>query len=164
MTKMNNKQPKAVTKSKFQISVEGTDEISTAYHKGIQAIKNCDRGKIIAEALSDIDGSVDIDNAVKHIYPNDNRWDYAIGYKNKVCYIEVHPAYTGEVEKIAQKLLWLKGWLNDRAPLLSSLPKAKIPFVWLSTGGVHIIPQSKQYKRLSTLGIKLTRIHKLCDV
>ena len=83
MTKMNKKQPKAVTKSKFQISVEGTNEISTAYHKGIQAIKNCDRSKIIAEALSDIDGSVDIDNAVKHIYPNDNRWDYAIGYKNK---------------------------------------------------------------------------------
>ena len=50
MTKKNNeKQSKAVSKSQFQIAVEGTDEISTAYHKGIQAIKNCERDKIIAE-------------------------------------------------------------------------------------------------------------------
>ncbi len=162
MTKKNNKkQSKAVSKSQFQIAVEGTDEISTAYHNGIQAIKNCERDKIIAEDSQKIDGSVDIDNTVKHLYPNDNRWDYAVGYNGKVCYVEVHPAYTGEVEKIAQKLFWLKEWLNDKAPLLSSLPKAKIPFIWLSTSGVHIIPQSRQYKKLSTLGIKLASKHKL---
>lgn len=160
MTKKNKKQSEAASKSKFQIAVEGTDEISKAYHKGFQAIKNCDRDKIIAEDSQKIDGSVDIDNAVKRLYPNDNRWDYAVGYNGKVCYVEVHPAYTGEVEKIAQKLLWLKEWLNDKAPLLSSLPKAKTPYVWLSTNGVHIIPQSRQYKRLSTLGIKLASKHK----
>lgn len=161
MTKTIKKQPKTVSKSRFQIAIEKTDEISTSYYKGIQAIKNCDKSKIVVGNLSNIDGSIDIDNATKHLYPESNRWDYAIGYNNKVCYIEVHPAYTGEVEKIAQKLFWLKEWLNDKAPLLSSLPKAQIPFVWLSTKGVHIIPQSKQYKRLSSLGIKLSNIHKL---
>lgn len=161
MTKTIKKQSETVSKSQFQIAIEKTDEISTSYYKGIQAIKNCERDKIIAEDSQKIDGSVDIDNAVKHLYPNDNRWDYAVGYNGKVCYVEVHPAYTGEVEKIAQKLFWLKEWLNDKAPLLSSLPKAQIPFVWLSTKGVHIIPQSKQYKRLASLGIKLSNIHKL---
>ena len=158
--KHNEKQSVIVPKSEFQIAVEGTAEISTAYKAGLQAIKNCDKPKISATDSYKLNGSVDIDGAVKDLYPEENRWDYAIGYDNKVCFVEVHPASTSEVEKILKKLSWLKQWLKDKAPELSSMPKTEIPYVWLSTNGVHITPGSREYKRLAIAGIKLKATHK----
>ena len=34
-------------------------------------------------------------------------------------------------------------------------------FVWAQTGKGAILPQSSQAKRLATLGIKVTRVHKV---
>lgn len=50
-----------------------------------------------------IDGSVDIDNAVKKLYPNDSRWDYVIGYNGNAYFIEIHPADTKNVDEMIKK-------------------------------------------------------------
>ena len=150
-----------MAKSSFQKAVEGTPDISTAYKSGLQALNSSARGAIVVADTRLLDGSVDIDTAVQEKYPNDNRWDYAIGYSEKVCYVEVHPAYTSEVSTIEKKLKWLKAWLKEKAPLLDAIPKATPPFVWAQTGKGAILPQSSQAKRLATLGIKVTRVHKL---
>lgn len=148
-------------KSDFQKAVEGTPEISTAYRSGLQALKRSDRGAFDVADTRLLDGSVDVDTAVQEKYPNENRWDYAIGYSGKVCYVELHPAYTSEVSTIEKKLKWLKTWLKEEAPLLDAIPKAIPAFVWAQTGKGAILPQSSQAKRLATLGIKVTRVHKL---
>lgn len=148
-------------KSNFQKAVEGTPEISTAYRSGLQALKRSDRGAFDVADTRLLDGSVDIDTAVQEKYPNENRWDYAIGYSGKVCYVEVHPAYTSEVSVVENKLKWLKTWLREKGPLLDAIPKAIPSFVWAQTGKGAILPQSSQAKRLATLGIKVTRVHKL---
>lgn len=150
-----------MAKSGFQKAVEGTPDISTAYRSGLQALKRSDRGVFDVADTRFLDGSVDIDTAVQEKYPNDNRWDYAIGYSGKVCYVEVHPAYTSEVSVVENKLRWLKTWLKEKAPLLDAIPKATPAFVWAQTGKGAILPQSSQAKRLATLGIKVTRVHKL---
>lgn len=148
-------------KSNFQKAVEGTPEISTAYRSGLQALKRSDRGAFDVADTRLLDGSVDVDTSMQETYPNENRWDYAIGYSGKVCYVEVHPAYTSEVSTIEKKLKWLKIWLKEKAPLLDAIPKAIPAFVWAQTGKGAILPQSSQAKRLATLGIKVTRVHKL---
>ena len=148
-------------KSNFQKAVEGTPEISTAYRSGLQALKRSDRGAFDVADTRLLDGSVDIDTAVQEKYPNENRWDYAIGYSGKVCYVEVHPAYTSEVSVVENKLKWLKTWLREKGPLLDAIPKAIPSFVWAQTGKGAILPQSSQAKRLATLGIKVTPVHKL---
>lgn len=161
MTRKNNKQPPQKPKSPFQCAIENTPEISSAYRKGLQALKNNETGKVIACKPTLLDGSVDIDSAVVDLYPEDNRWDYAIGYNGKVCYVEIHPAYTSEVKRIEDKLSWLKNWLKEKAPQLQLLPMASSPFVWVQTNGNYILPQSSQAKRLSKLGIVLVPVHKL---
>lgn len=150
-----------MAKSSFQKAVEGTPNISTAYRSGLQSLKKSDRSSVTVADTKHLDGSVDIDTAVKEKYPNDNRWDYAIGYSGRVCYVEVHPAYTSEVSTIEKKLKWLKAWLKDKAPVLDAIPKATPAYVWSQTGKGAILPQSSQAKRLATLGIKVTRVHRL---
>lgn len=150
-----------MAKSGFQKAVEGTPDISTAYRSGLQALKRSERGAVIVADTRLLDGSVDIDTAVQEKYPNDNRWDYAIGYSGKACYVEVHPAYTSEVSTIEKKLRWLKAWLKEMASSLDAIPKAVPAFVWVQTKGGAILPQSSQAKRLAALGIKVTPVHKL---
>ena len=148
-------------KSDFQKAVEGTPEISTAYRSGLQALKRSDRGAFDVADTRLLDGSVDIDTAVQEKYPNENRWDYAIGYSGKVCYVEVHPAYTSEVSVVENKLRWLKIWLKENAPLLDAIPKATPAFVWAQTGKGAILPRSSQARKLATMGIAVTPVCKL---
>lgn len=150
-----------MAKSSFQKAVEGTPDISTAYRSGIQALKRSDRGVFDVADTRLLDGSVDIDTAVKEKYPNDNRWDYAIGYSGKVCYVEVHPAYTSEVSVVENKLKWLKTWLKEKAPLMDAIPKATPAFVWAQTGKCGILPWSSQARKLAAMGMTVTPVHKL---
>ena len=150
-----------MAKSSFQKAVENTPEISSGYRPGVHALKKSDRSAIVVADTRLLDGSVDIDTAVQEKYPNENRRDYAIGYSGKVCYLEVHPAYTSEVSVVENKLRWLKIWLKEKVPLLDAIPKATPAFVWVQTGKGGILPQSSQAQRLATLGIKVTRVHKL---
>lgn len=150
-----------MAESSFQKAVEGTPDISTAYRSGLQALKRSDRGAIVVTDTRLLDGSVDVDTAVQEKYPNDNRWDYAIGYSGKVCYVEVHPAYTSEVSTIEKKLRWLKTWLKEKAPLLDAIPKATPAFVWAQTGKGGILPRSSQARKLATMGITIAPVHKL---
>lgn len=148
-------------KSDFQKAVEVTPDISTAYRSGLQALKRSDRSLIAVSDPWILDGSVDVDTAVQEKYPNENRWDYAIGYSGKVCYVEVHPAYTSEVSVVENKLRWLKTWLKGNAPLLDAIPKVAPAFVWVQTGKGGILPRSSQARKLAAMGIAVTPICKL---
>ena len=150
-----------MAKSIFQKAVEGTPDISAAYQPGVQALKKSDRYAVSTTDTRLLDGSVDIDTEVKEKYPNDNRWDYAIGYCGKMCYVEVHPAYTSEVSTVEKKLRWLKTWLKEKAASLDAVPKTTHAFVWVQTKGGGILPQSSQAKKLAALGIKVTPVCKL---
>ena len=150
-----------MAKSNFQKAVEATPEISTAYRSGLQALKRSDRSAFDLADTRLLDGSLDIDTAVQEKYPNDNRWDYAIGYSGKVCYVEVHPAYTSEVSVVENKLKWLKTWLKEKAPLLDGIPKAAPAFVWVQTGKGGILPRSSQARKLAAMGVTVAPVHKL---
>ena len=140
-------------KNAFLDAVESTPEICASYKNGLQALKRSDTGKVTASDTRKIDGSVDIDAAVKTLYPDANRWDYAIGYDSKVCYVEVHPAYTSEIDTMLKKLSWLKGWLKDKAPDLNSLNKMTPAYVWIQSGKCAILPTSHQSKKLAQIGL-----------
>lgn len=150
-----------MAKSNFQKAVERTPDISTGYRSGLQALKRNERSSVVATDTRRLDGSLDIDTAVQEKYPNDNRWDYAIGYSGKVCYVEVHPAYTSEVSVVENKLKWLKTWLKEKAPLLDGIPKAAPAFVWVQTGKGGILPRSSQARKLAAMGVTIAPVHKL---
>ena len=137
------------TDSRFREAVEATQDISEGYRPGLGALREYS-GVICAKQTRGLEGSVDIDTCTRDLYPEDPRWDYAVGCQGKVYYVEVHPAYTSQVKKMLEKKEWLKEWLAEKAPLLDDIPKANPPFYWVATeAGVNILRGSKEYRKLA---------------
>lgn len=144
------------TDNSFKTAVENTFAVQKGYRVGFQAIKNCDRKYYSAKNTKLLDGSVDIDKCTIDLYPDDARWDYAIGYNGKVHFSEVHPASTSNVQEILAKISWLEKWLKESAPHLYKLPVFSPKYSWIATdAGVHIeYPKtSKQYRYLVSKGL-----------
>ncbi len=133
----------------FKTAVVQTSEIANAYKSGIQAIKGNERAKFSFSDNRKIKGSVDIDSALKSKYPEQNRWDYAIGYGDVVVYAEVHPCATSEVSIVINKRDWLIQWLKGKP--IDKLGKS---LYWVATQGVAI-KDAKKKKELSMKGIKV---------
>ena len=135
------------------------------YKSGIQAVKGSDRDKFdFLKSSRNINGSIDIDSALKKEYPEDNRWDYSIGYKDVAYFFEVHPMTEKEIATIIKKSQWLKKILSDKAMNLNSIRDKSCPFFWLSTDSGCDIPQkSKKARLLSDYNIewRKTEIQKI---
>lgn len=140
-------------KTAFQQAIEATSEVKDGYCSGLKAVKGSDRSKFIISDTSLIDGSLDIDSSVKHLYPNDNRWDYAVSYDNKLFFVEIHPAFDKEIKRMSDKLKWLKTWLKVKAPNLESLPKSERPFCWIASGETGFLPTSTSRRKIAMLGL-----------
>lgn len=137
----------AANKNAFRKAVEMTPEISTAYCLGLQAL-GTDSEKIIPKDTRLVDGSVDIDSATHPLYPNEARWDYAVGYSGKVFFIEVHPANTSNVKEMLAKTKWLISWLQTKAPKIKALMAVE-SYYWVASGECKISPHSAQYRQLA---------------
>ena len=144
----------------FKDAVETTPDVANGYQVGLNAIDNKYRNKIQLSDTRLLDGSVDIDYCTTVLYPNDNRWDYAFSYNQKVYFVEVHSANTREVSVVLNKLKWLKGWLFQHAPNINSL-KASQPYFWIQSKGFAILPNSPQYRKIVQKGLKPIAILKL---
>src|SRR2546421_1800900 len=106
---------------KFARAVRNCPALADALRSGLKALKSADASRITCSPRR-LAGSVDVDLTLSQAFPNERRWDYAIGVKHDrstdaVIWIEVHPASsTGEVENVIAKLDWLKNWTTGNAP------------------------------------------------
>ncbi len=135
----------------FKETVCNCNDIKNAYQLGLRALGN-NSAKIKAHNTRKINGSVDIDSALKNKYPNDNRWDYVIGYNEYAYFVEVHPAATSDIQIIKSKFQWLKKWLDGDGNSLKEICKGHC-YYWVYTNSVHIIKSSPQYKAAVRLNI-----------
>lgn len=136
--------------SKLAQAIEKTPDIKGHAQVGKNAIKGEYRSKIVVPNTKLLTCSVDIDNAVATLYPNENRWDYAIEYNKEVFFIEFHPAETSSVTVVLKKLEWLKEWLKKKAPKIDELKSAEhYPYYWIGSGSFNILKTSAQYRRLT---------------
>ena len=137
--------------SRLQIAIDNTPDVRGEGKVGKAAIKNEYRSKIVVADPRKLTYSLDIDDAVKDLYTNANRWDYALEYNDEVFFIEFHPANTSEIKTMLEKLSWLKQWLNEHAPQIDALKsKSSTPYYWIATQGVHIASTSSHYRKLAT--------------
>lgn len=119
---------------KFTDAVQSTPEIAECLKNGLQALERRDKNKIKVNSSRDLKGSVYIDECLERLYPNEPRWDYVLGYKERIYYVEVHPAdNTRKVAEITAKLEWLKRWRRLSAKNLEDLA-GKSTYHWISTG------------------------------
>jgi len=140
------------SKKHFEQIVKETAEITHGYQIGLKAFGQHSK-KILLNDNRACEGSVDIDTCTQAIYPESHRWDYCFSYKNEIYFVEVHSADTGEVSTVENKLRWLKNWLQQKAPEINKR-KAKNAFYWIQSNGFHIKPNSPQFRRLVTAGLK----------
>lgn len=134
-------------------AIAQTSDVAGNFKNGIQAIKGAYRSKIQPAESRMLTGSVDIDNATQMLYPDANRWDYAIEYDDKTHFVEFHPASTGNVAEMIEKLKWLNWWLREKAPLINALKSVNKPYHWVATGSIMILNTSRQYRLLATKGL-----------
>ncbi len=137
---------------------EFTDAITAAehlqYHAGLAAIPRSEgRRKIVARDTQHLLGSANIDEDCRTTFPNDNRWDFVIGYHKSTgavaFFIEEHSATSGEVSCMDLKLNWLKQYLNRPAnATLKQLPRQ---FHWVAHEGIKIPTHLPQYRHLQRL-------------
>lgn len=164
MVRKNKKFKKSgVGKAKcaFQIAVENTPDVKNGFCVGLKAVKNSDRNKVDATDPKKIQGSLDIDGQVWKKYPDDNRWDYALSYDDKIYFFEVHSASTSEVDAVIKKLGWLKDWLKNKAPEINKLQKGNQPYTWVQSGSYSILSLGSYAKKLAVNGIKVANSLKL---
>ena len=132
----------------FVDAVRSTSEIAECLKAGLQALGGNSK-KIKVIMTRELEGSVDIDTCLVKCYPNEPRWDYVFGYKNKIYYVEVHQGEIGEVESIVAKFNWLKQWRKSSAPNLETL-KERSTYHWISTKGTdRITKKSRAYRLLA---------------
>ncbi|MEQ1746249.1 MAG: hypothetical protein ABMA02_12545 [Saprospiraceae bacterium] len=149
---LKNKQTKKSKTNCFKTAVENTPDVSSGYLAGLKALGNYSP-KVNLCSTSKCEGSLDIDSCTRVLYPQDNRWDYAIGYDSKVYFAEVHSAQTNEVSTMLRKLEWLKNWLNRQAPEIKKL-RASQPYFWIKSGRFDIYAGSSQAKQIAKAGLK----------
>ncbi len=138
----------------FKEAISATPLLKNAYRNGLQALGNYSN-KVKPSDTKKCEGSVDIDAAVKGIYPNASRWDYALGYDGTTYFIEVHSAETSQVTPVLKKFRWVKEFLVADAPELNKHRKKR--FYWISSGGNNILKGSPQARQLAQSGIMLDR-------
>jgi hypothetical protein len=131
----------------FKSALDDTDDLKDGFQKGLKALKG-DSHMVTVTDGKKLMGSVDIDECTKYLYPNDARWDYAIGYGKNAYFVEVHPANTSNVNEMINKAKWLDNWLKYKACHLAQLRKDKANY-WIPSGKVKILPNSAQYRNMA---------------
>lgn len=144
----------------FTKAVKNTPEISLGLRSGLQALKN-NASRVEATDTRKLNGSVDIDETTKNLYPEASRWDYVIGYEGKAYFLEVHSANTSDIDDMLKKADWLRQWLNTKAPALEAISGSNC-FYWVSTNDFQIVSPSPQARKLAQSKVKLIgRVFKL---
>lgn len=137
----------------FRKAVERTPAIAAHFKPGLQALRGEHHSLVRSSEPRHIDGSVDLDKALRQLRPRDPRWDYGVGcWRTEAIWIEVHPASSSHVDDVLKKLRWLRSWLENEAPALWQL---KARFIWLATGSVALPVNSPKRRVLAAAGLVL---------
>ncbi len=135
----------------FEKAVRSVPLLQQGYYRGLRAL-----GKYSSKVHTgdcQVLGSLYLEKAIP-----DARWDYGIGlgleHRVFVIWVEVHRADTGEVDKVIEKLKWLKAWLRNEAPELYQMTPENA-FYWVSANGVDITSNSAQARRLFSAGLTM---------
>ena len=139
----------------FSEAVAKTNDVSNGYCSGLGPLNPQDKKHIFINGgkCRSVGGSVDIDTCTKSLYPDAHRWDYAIEFDSKVCFVEFHPAETKNVREMIDKKAWLLSWLKDKAPLIDALPRYSPGLIWVASGRINIIKTSSQYRQAAQAGL-----------
>jgi hypothetical protein len=148
--------------SRFEQAVASTPSLARSYRRGLQALRPADRTHVSASQPRLLTGSVHVDDALKRQFPNDARWDYAIGQRprtgaEEILWIEIHPA-SGErhLGEMNTKFDWLLAWLRSAAPAMNYCPRR---IIWIASGGICFTAHDQRLRQLRDRGLEFVGGH-----
>lgn len=68
----------------FRKAIENTPDVQHGYREGLQAIVKADKRAVMVKDARRLDGSLNIDEETKMLYPNESRWGLCGRDNNKV--------------------------------------------------------------------------------
>jgi hypothetical protein len=141
----------------FKAAVKKVAGLEEAHQLGLQALRAEDRPHIEPENTRSLTGSVDVDTALQKVYPNANRWDFAIGYQHTndtaefIYWVELHTASDSQVKVVIKKAQWLLAWLKGAGKLLAKFDR---DIVWVSSGATTFTLSAPQRKLMAQAGLR----------
>lgn len=142
---------------KFKRAILSCPATASGFRDGLQAIEPSDRGRFSCRRPRALTGSIDLDASLRAALPNEPRWDYGIGYapegREKVVWVEVHPASSDHVSEVIAKYEWLRSWLSRNIRQLSP-PSAVL---WVASGRITLLRNSQAARRLAKSGLDYPR-------
>ncbi|RMD80726.1 MAG: hypothetical protein D6809_00430 [Gammaproteobacteria bacterium] len=138
-------------------------ELGVAGAPGLQALRRRHRGRVRCQEARRLTGSVDLDQGLRDRWPEAPRWDYGIGYllpetgRPAAIWLEVHPAFPGEVAAVLKKLRWLRERLEQCPGLRRLTDRAERPYRWVASDRPRIPPHLPEARRLRQAGMDLPR-------
>jgi hypothetical protein len=128
-----------------------TSSLLERIQDGLGAVENADRALIDGAIRASFDDSLDLDEAMRPAFPNENRWDYLLGHASSgaVVALEPHSANTSEASVVIAKrrraLDQLRGHFEDGHRVTS--------WYWVASGKVDFAPHDKIVNQLNQNGI-----------
>ncbi|MEK6544664.1 MAG: hypothetical protein AABZ44_09550 [Elusimicrobiota bacterium] len=142
----------------FESAVRAIPDIGGFFKVGLKGVKGEHRAKLVKKSGCRWQGSINLDESLARLYSVESRWDYAVGFhpanqRDRVAFVEIHPASTGHVSEVLRKKVWLLSWLARKAPQLNGMSREG--FFWVSTDGVHIQNGGSHKRLLAQSGIRV---------
>lgn len=147
-----------LAKCAFQVAIENTEEVKNGFCVGKHAIKSIDRSKVVAAKKINCKVALILIVKLKHYILMNLVGTMLYRMMTRFIFFEVHPAETSKVNKVVNKVKWLKCWLKTHAPEINKLPKAEHPYTWVQSGRYAILPTAREKMKLSISGITTANI------
>lgn len=144
----------------FAGDVDATEGLAGAHRSGLGALSGSAASHVSVRPETRLSGSVDLDSALRPLFPTAARWDYVIGRKqgrkrDLLHWIEIHPASGGKnVGEVAAKVQWLRGWLAGTP--LAAYPRR---LVWVASGRAAFNARDPKLKALALAGVQFAGGH-----
>jgi hypothetical protein len=147
--------------SRFKNAVNACPDLTL--RDGLRAISPVNRERIRPQNTRSVTGSVDIDEDLRARFPEDYRWDYAVGYNGsdnveRAYFIEVHPAETSEISRVVRKARALKEWARRYAPDLWNMTVPR-QIHWVAPGRCDIRLNDSYRRQLALAGVGSPKQH-----
>ncbi|GMV87823.1 MAG: hypothetical protein AMXMBFR81_07540 [Chthonomonas sp.] len=148
------------TRNEFAEAVDLHPELRGRCRAGLRALAGS-HSRLVEHAGATLSGSINLEGALNDNpdRASDRKWDYGIGFvrgsESIACWVEVHPANSGEVSVFIEKASALKSFLNEppsaRLKDLTSRAEVQTRYQWVRTGSDHLT--TRDVRRLNHSGL-----------